>query len=88
MRSRSAMAIATLVAAIGQSPLVSTPASAASVLIRGATIHTEGPAGVIAGDLLITDGRIAAIGGNLNVPQGAEIIDAAGRAASVKVFVE
>ena len=60
MRFRSMIAVATVLAVLVQSPLGSAPASAASVLIRGGTIHTIGADGVVAGDVLITDGRIAA----------------------------
>ncbi len=56
------------------------------MLIRNATIHTMGADGVVAGDLLITDGRIAAIGSNLAAPPGAEIIDAAGRVVTPGLF--
>ena len=86
MRFPSVIAVAAVLAALAQSPLGSTRASAASVLIRGGTIHTIGADGVVAGDLLITDGRIAAIGSNLAAPPGAEIIDAAGRVVTPGLF--
>ncbi len=44
-------------------------------LIQGGTLYTI-TQGVIEGDLLIEDGRIAAIGSNLEPPEGATIIDA------------
>lgn len=51
-----------------------------SVLVRGATLWTSGPEGVIeGGDLLVEDGRIAALGRGLEAPAGARVIDAAGR---------
>jgi imidazolonepropionase-like amidohydrolase len=86
MRRASPTTAAALVAALAMSAIDSAPASAASVLIRGATIHTMGERGVVTGDLLITDGRIAAIGGNLAAPQGAEIIDATGRTVTPGLF--
>jgi len=51
-----------------------------SVLVRGATLWTSGPEGVIeGGDLLVEDGRIRAVGRALEAPAGARVIDAAGR---------
>lgn len=47
-------------------------------LIRNATILTAiGPA-IEGGDILIRDGKIAAVGQNLNAPAGARIVDATG----------
>ena len=46
-----------------------------SVLIRGAR-----PYGEDAADILVADGRIAAIGDSLSVP-GADVVDAAGLVA-------
>ena len=86
MRFPSVIAVAVVLAVLAQFPLGSTRASAASVLIRGGTIHTIGADGVVAGDLLITDGRIAAIGSSLAPPPGAEIIDAAGRVVTPGLF--
>ena len=47
-------------------------------LIQGGTLYTI-TQGVIEGDLLIEDGRIAAIGSNLEPPEGATIIDASNK---------
>ncbi len=50
------------------------------VLIRNATVWTETDQGILeSADLLIRDGKIAAIGKNLAAPRGALLIDAAGR---------
>ena len=50
------------------------------ILVKGATIWTVGPAGIIErGDLLVRDGKIAAVGKNLSAPSGAMVIDAAGK---------
>ncbi len=55
-------------------------AAATTVLIRNATIWTQDDAGILEGaDLLIQDGRIAAIGTGLDAPSGAVLIDASGR---------
>lgn len=51
------------------------------VLVRNATVWTMGPEGILeGGDLLISRGKIAAVGRGLAVPSGAvKIIDAEGR---------
>lgn len=50
------------------------------VLVKGATLWTEGSKGTIStGDLLIRDGKIAAVGANLSAPRGATVIDATGK---------
>ncbi len=51
-----------------------------SVLVKGATIWTCGPVGVLEGaDLLVQDGRIARVGKNLGAGRGALVIEAEGR---------
>ena len=56
------------------------PQQPARLFVRGATVWTCGPAGVLEGaDLLIEKGRVIAVGKSLKVPDGATIIDAAGR---------
>ncbi len=53
-----------------------------TILLQGATVITMGGQGVIENaDLLITDGRFAAVGarGSLDVPNGAEIRDMSGK---------
>ena len=55
-------------------------ANAQTVLIRGATVHTVGEQGVLSNtDVLIRDGKIAAIGTGLSA-DGATTVDAKGRA--------
>ncbi|MEM9292755.1 MAG: amidohydrolase [Acidobacteriota bacterium] len=50
------------------------------LLVRGATLWTSGPEGVLENaDLLVQDGRIAAVGSGLEAPAGAVVLDAAGR---------
>jgi imidazolonepropionase-like amidohydrolase len=50
------------------------------VLVRNATIWTQGPQGRIEnGDLLVRNGRVAQVGQNLSAPSGAVVIDAAGK---------
>jgi len=50
------------------------------LLIKNATIWTCGANGILStGDLLVRDGRIAQVGRNLAGPEGAVVIDAAGK---------
>lgn len=59
----------------------------AATLIRGATVHTLTSAGTLEStDVLIDNGRIAEIGRGLRAPDGAEIIDAAGRPLTPGLF--
>ena len=67
--------------------LAASPAAAESTLIRNATVHTMTTRGVLERtDVLIADGRIAAIGRDLEAPAGAEIIDAQGRPVTPGLF--
>ena len=62
-------------------------ASAETIAITNAEIHTLGRAGVIAhGTLVIRDQRIDAVGANLPPPQGARIIDAGGNPVTPGLF--
>jgi len=55
------------------------PSPPTAILIRGGTLLTVTKGTIENGDLLIRDGKIAAIGRKLDAPDGARIIDAAGR---------
>ena len=58
----------------------SIPEQPANLLVRNATIWTQGDEGIMENaDMLITDGRIAAVGYNIDAPRRAEVIDAEGR---------
>jgi imidazolonepropionase-like amidohydrolase len=62
-------------------------ASAGTIAITNAEIHTLGRAGVIThGTLVIRDHRIEAVGENLPVPAGAKVIDAAGKPVTPGLF--
>ena len=54
-------------------------AAAPATLIRGGTVLDGTGAKLDGADVLIVDGRIAAVGPNLQAPDGASIIEAAGR---------
>lgn len=49
------------------------------VLLRGATVHTVSGADLPATDVLLSDGKIAAIGARLAVPAGATVVDVSGK---------
>jgi hypothetical protein len=69
------------------SAAAATATHSAAVLIRDATIHTQSPAGTLEhSDLLIQDGKIAAIGHGISAPAGAEVIEAAGRPVTPGLF--
>ena len=52
----------------------------ADVAITGARIHTLTEAGVVdAGVILVSDGRIEAVGSDLTVPAGYDVLDASGK---------
>src|SRR6266850_4426591 len=55
------------------------PSPPTATLIRGGTLLTVTKGTIENGDLLIRDGKIAAIGRKLDAPDGARVIDAAGR---------
>jgi imidazolonepropionase-like amidohydrolase len=51
-----------------------------AVIVRGATVWTQGPAGILENaDVLAEDGRIVAVGKGLAAPAGALLIDGRGR---------
>jgi hypothetical protein len=64
-----------------------TLANAQTVLIRGATVHTVDEQGVLNNaDVLIRDGKIAAVGTGLSAPADATTVDAKGRALTPGLF--
>ncbi len=76
-----------LLAAAGLLCAASVAAQAQSLLIRNATVHTGGEAGRIEqADVLVRDGRIAAIGPGLNAPAGAPVLEAGGRPLTPGLF--
>jgi imidazolonepropionase-like amidohydrolase len=68
-----------MVASAQQRPGQSTPPTASATLIRNATIMTVTKGTMEASDILLQNGKIAAIGKNLPAPAGARIIDATGK---------
>jgi len=63
------------------------PAAAATIAITGATVHTMGPEGTLSpAVVLIEDGRIAAVGTDVDIPAGARRIDADGKVITPGLF--
>lgn len=59
--------------------LMLAPLGAEVTVIRNATIMSESSKGTFKGSILVRDGKIAEVGENVLVPQGATVIDAAGQ---------
>ncbi|MGD9646499.1 MAG: amidohydrolase family protein, partial [Pirellulales bacterium] len=68
---------------LGAQGIAGPPDRPAAVLFKNGTIWTSGPAGTIErGAVLVVDGRIAAVGQDVVVPEGAVVVDLAGRHVS------
>lgn len=67
--------------AAARAPFASTyaPPAAPPTVIRNATVLTGTGERIDGGDVLMVDGRIAAVGRSLSLPAGASVIDATGR---------
>lgn len=62
-------------------------AEAQTIAISGARVHTVAEAGTIDdATILVTDGRITAVGRNIEVPSGAQRVDAEGRRVTPGLF--
>ncbi len=76
-----------LIVALLAAGCVAGAASAQDLLIRGARVHTAGSAGTLAkADVLVRDGRIAAVGAGLAAPAGTEVVEADGRPLTPGLF--
>lgn len=76
-----ALLTSALVAATAAVAAAQTPAGRAT-LIKGATVLTITRGDIARGDILIRDGRIAAVGTSLAAPAGATVVDATGKFVS------
>lgn len=65
--------------ALAFSATVTATATAQSVAITNARIHTVSGAVIERGTVVISNGRITAVGAHVSVPAGARVIDAAGK---------
>jgi len=82
-----AFVLAACGAAIALAGFAPRTAAAQDLLVRNATVHTAGAAGTLRGsDVLVRDGRIAAVGTGLSAPAGATVVDADGRALTPALF--
>lgn len=67
--------------------LAAAAAQAQVIAITGGMIETASPAGAIPeGTILIRDGRIVAVGENVEIPPGATIVDARGKVVTPGLF--
>lgn len=66
------------VGAVALAVVMAHPAAAQTFAIQGGTVHTLSGDPFV-GTVVIRDGRILAVGRDVDIPTGAEIIDAAGR---------
>jgi imidazolonepropionase-like amidohydrolase len=83
----STSSISRLCAALLTGSLVSAGASAETLFINDATVHTVSSRGVLQqGDILIRDGRITAIGVGLQAPADANVVEAEGRPVTPGFF--
>lgn len=63
------------------------PAIAETTAIVGGKVHTVGPNGVIDNaTIIVIDGRVAAVGSGIGVPDGATVIDAKGKIVTPGLF--
>jgi len=76
MRARPAPVALTL--ALGLA-CVSVPAHAQSLALRGATVHTATGEVIRNGTILVREGRIAAVGPDVRVPEGVPVTDVTGK---------
>ena len=68
---------------------MSRPVEPAVVLVRNATVWTSGPAGILQNaDLLVKNGKVAAVGKNLSAPANAVVIDGTGKHVAPGVIDE
>lgn len=66
---------------------LSLAAFADTTAIVGGKVHTVGPQGIIENaTIIVIDGRIAAVGSGLAVPNGATVIDASGKIVTPGLF--
>ncbi|CAA9347614.1 MAG: FIG01213217: hypothetical protein [uncultured Lysobacter sp.] len=62
-------------------------ANAQNVLIRNATVHTAGPQGTLQNaDVLVSGGKVRAVGTGLTAAAGVQVIDAQGRPLTPTLF--
>ena len=73
------VAVALAAVGVGASAICGAENTPSAILIRNATILTVSHGTIEKGDVLIKDGKIAAVGTSLKAPADAQVIDAAGQ---------
>lgn len=63
------------VLALSAAVLAADAPDAPTLVLTGAVIHTQTDAGVFSGTIVVRDGKIAAVGANVQLPPGAKVID-------------
>jgi len=71
--------LALVAVAVRASDSIPAARPAGAVLLRGATVHTVSGADLLATDVLLRGGKIAAIGVKLAVPKDAAVVDVSGK---------
>ncbi|HEX6850305.1 MAG TPA: amidohydrolase family protein [Candidatus Polarisedimenticolaceae bacterium] len=80
MRAAAGFLVVALAADASAQTLAPEAKAPAVVLVKDATVWTQGPAGVLENtDVLVREGKIAAIGRALPAPAGAFVVEAGGR---------
>jgi imidazolonepropionase-like amidohydrolase len=76
-----AVALATIIWPVGTHPSANQPTARAGavIAIRGGTILTVTNSIIQGGTVLVRDGKIVAVGTDVSVPPGADVVDATGR---------
>lgn len=76
-----------LIISLGSSCLLATAAQADLIAVTGARVHTMGPQGVVENaTLVVEDGTVRSITAGGDVPDGARVIDAAGKIVTPGLF--
>ena len=75
LHSGSLVVILVLISGIA----VVSPLDAQTIALRGATIHTAAGTSIPSGTILVRDGRIAAVGVDVDVPNDVQVLDVTGK---------
>jgi len=75
----AALAVAVAVAVAAPGAAADGPAKAGSILIKNGTLLTVTKGVIAKGDILVVDGIIKQVGGEIAAPPGVRVVDAAGR---------
>lgn len=75
----SYLSIALVTMAVAQSTVLPTPPQKGTTVITNATVHTGNGKTIENASIVITDGKISAVGNNISTPPGATTINAQGK---------